>query len=60
LRDASFFLSAGDETLIRIARDGSERDFNITPVSHPELAPIPTPAIESPTDPSHLPIKIDR
>jgi serine protease Do len=60
LRDASFFLSAGDETLIRIARDGSERDFNITPVSHPELAPIPTPAIESPTDPAHLPIKIDR
>jgi len=36
--DASFFLSAEDETLLRVAREGSEREFRITPIDHPELS----------------------
>jgi S1-C subfamily serine protease len=33
--DASFFLTAEDQTTIRVARDGSERDFSITPIDNP-------------------------
>jgi S1-C subfamily serine protease len=34
--DASFFLSAEDETKIRVARDGSERDFSVTATDNPD------------------------
>ncbi|MEP6668218.1 MAG: S1C family serine protease [Chthoniobacter sp.] len=51
--DASFFLTATDETLIRVARDGSERDFNVTPVDNPDARVSTTEGIEPP-------LKIDR
>jgi serine protease Do len=35
--DASFFLSAEDETIVRVARNGSEREFSVMPVDNPEL-----------------------
>lgn len=34
---ASFFLSAEDETIVRVAREGSERELTVTPVDHPNL-----------------------
>ena len=37
--NASFFLTADDETSVRVARDGSERDFNVTPAENPDLIP---------------------
>jgi hypothetical protein len=36
--DASFFLSAEDETIVRVARQGSEREFSVMPIDNPELA----------------------
>jgi serine protease Do len=45
--DASFFLSAEDETLLRVARGGSEREFQITPIDHPDLSRPPLPALGS-------------
>ncbi len=51
--DASFFLTATDETLIRVARDGSERDFNVTAVDNPDSR---VSAAES----AEPPLKIDR
>lgn len=35
--DASFFLSAEDETIVRVARQGSEREFSVMPVDNPDL-----------------------
>jgi hypothetical protein len=35
--DASFFLSAEDETIVRVTRQGSEREFSVMPVDNPEL-----------------------
>ena len=34
--DASFFLTAEDETIIRVSRDGSERDFKVTAADNPD------------------------
>jgi serine protease Do len=34
--NASYFLTAEDETDIRVNRDGSERDFQVTPVDNPD------------------------
>ncbi len=50
--DASFFLTAEDETLIRVARDGSEREFAVTPVDNPD-------ARVSNTAPPEPPLKIN-
>lgn len=36
--DASFFLSAEDEAIVRVAREGSEREFSVMPVDNPELS----------------------
>jgi serine protease Do len=36
--DASFFLSANDATLLRVAREGSERELSITPIDPPDAA----------------------
>ncbi|MDR3406157.1 MAG: S1C family serine protease [Chthoniobacter sp.] len=53
--DASFFLTAEDETTIRVSRDGSERDFNVTPIDNPDARVSTTePAAPQP------PLKIDR
>lgn len=45
--NASFFLTATDETIIRIARDGSERDISVMPIDPrtppPTVTPEPTP-----------------
>lgn len=46
--DASFFLTAQDETLIRVARAGSEREFAVTPVDNPDAHASPVPAPEPP------------
>jgi serine protease Do len=35
--DASFFLSAEDETVVRVSRGGVEREFNVVPIDHPYL-----------------------
>jgi serine protease Do len=56
--DASFFLTANDETLIRVARDGSERDFNVTPETPPAPAVEANPEVAEPPVPS--PVKGDR
>jgi len=45
--DASFFLSAEDETIVRVAREGSEREFSVMPVYHPDAARPPIPALGS-------------
>ncbi len=60
--DASFFLSAEDETVLRVAREGSEREFNVMPVDHPDLSRPRIPALGS-TGESAAPapgLKIDR
>jgi serine protease Do len=58
--DASFFLSAEDEIVLRIAREGSEREFSVMPVDHPDLSRPRLPAIGS-TGESAVPmLKIDR
>lgn len=61
LINASFFLSADDETTLRILRDGFEHEFSVIPIDHPDLNRPRTPALgstgESPTAPS---LKIDR
>lgn len=36
--DASYFLSPNGEVIVRVARDGSERDFPVMPVDHPDFA----------------------
>jgi len=51
--DASFFLTAEDETVIRVYREGSERQFTVTPVDNPD-------ARVSTTNPPEPPLKIDR
>lgn len=51
--DASFFLTAADETLIRVYRDGSERRFTVMPVDNPDSR-------ISTTTPPEPPFKIDR
>jgi serine protease Do len=43
--NASFFLTAQDETQIRVARDGSERDCSVTPILNPDLKPAKVGAI---------------
>ena len=58
--DASFFLTAEDQTLIRVARDGSERDFSITPIDNPDLPRAPLPAFDSAGEPPTPGFKIDR
>ncbi len=35
--DASFFLSAEDDTQLRVVREGSERELTVTPIDHPNL-----------------------
>jgi len=35
--NASFFLTAEDELPVRVAREGSEREFGVTPIDHPDL-----------------------
>ena len=35
--DASFFLSAEDETVVRVAREGSEKDFTVMPIENPDV-----------------------
>ncbi len=58
--DASFFLSAEDETVVRVIRDGSEREFNVVPVDHPDLNRPQVPAIGSTGDSAAPGLKIDR
>ena len=53
--DASFFLTAEDETVIRVTRDGSQRDFNVTPADNPDARPR-----VSTTGVPEVPLKIDR
>lgn len=53
--NASFFLTAQDETEIRVARDGSERDFNVTPILNPDL---PSHALGSNDDGANPGLKI--
>jgi len=53
--NASFFLTAQDETDIRVARDGSERDFNVTPIDNPDLQPN---AVGSTTESANSGLKI--
>lgn len=59
--NASFFLSAEDETILRVNRDGSEREFHVMPVDHPDLSRPRIPALGS-TGESAVPpgLKIDR
>jgi serine protease Do len=45
--DASFFLSAEDETLVRITREGSEREISVMPIDHPDLSRPRLPALGS-------------
>jgi serine protease Do len=55
--DASFFLSPEGEVNVRVARDGSERDFPVMPIDHPDFArphpPVPTlePGLEQTVSP---------
>lgn len=51
--DASFFLTAEDDTVIRVYREGSERQFTVTPTDNPD-------ARVSTTNPPEPPLKIDR
>jgi serine protease Do len=37
--NASFFLTAEDQTDIRVEREGSERDFTVTPIDSPDIVP---------------------
>jgi S1-C subfamily serine protease len=39
--DASFFLSADDEVVLRVAREGSEREFSVVPSDHPDRPRLP-------------------
>ena len=36
--DAAFFLSAEDETVVRVVRDGAEKTISVVPVDHPDLS----------------------
>jgi serine protease Do len=56
--DASFFLTAEDVTLIRVARDGVEQNFSITPVDNPDTAHSPAPTIEPPTESPETPTPV--
>ena len=58
--DASFFLSAEDETIVRVAREGSEREFSVVPVDHPDLNRPRVPAIGSAGEAATSGLKIDR
>ncbi len=58
--NASFFLSAEDETLLRVTREGSEREFNVMPVDHPDLLRPRLPALGSTGENSAPALKIDR
>jgi serine protease Do len=58
--DASFYLSAEDETVVRVARDGSEREFTVMPVDHPDLSRPRLPTLGSTGESAVPPIKIDR
>ncbi len=58
--DASFFLSAEDETLLRVSREGSEREFMVTPVDHPDLSRPRLPALGSTGESASPTLKIDR
>lgn len=51
--DASFFLTAEDETVIRVYREGSEHQFTVTPIDNPDSR-------VSTTNPPEPPLKIDR
>jgi serine protease Do len=60
LLDASFFMSAGDELTIRIARDGAQIQLGVTPVDPPDLMRPRLPALGS-TGETAVPIlTIDR
>ena len=46
--DASYFLTAGDDVLVGVMRDGVEMDFHVEPTYHPALArfqPVGAPAM---------------
>ncbi len=58
--DASFFLSAEDETILRVAREGSERELSVMPVDHPDLSRPRLPAIGSTGETAAPVLKIDR
>jgi serine protease Do len=58
--DASFFLSAEDETILRVAREGSEREFNVTPVDPPDLVRPRLPTLGSTGESGAPTLKIDR
>jgi serine protease Do len=58
--NASFFMTAEDELPVRVAREGSEREFNVTPVDHPDL-PRPKLPIFGSTGETPVPtLQIDR
>ncbi|EDY19809.1 PDZ/DHR/GLGF domain protein [Chthoniobacter flavus Ellin428] len=56
---ASFFLTATDETTIRVARDGSEQDFSVMPVD-PRPVPAAIPAPAATPAPAAIPAKADQ
>jgi S1-C subfamily serine protease len=39
LVDATFFLTAGEEAIVRISRGGSQMDLPVTPTLHPGSPP---------------------
>jgi len=57
--DASFFLTAEDVTIIRVARDGLEQNFNVTPIDNPDLARFHLPTFGS-TETTEPRLKIGR
>jgi len=57
--DASFFLSPGGEVIVRVVRDGSERDFPVMPIDHPDFTrprPLTLDPTLEPTGNSSVPI----
>ena len=58
--DASFFLTAEDVTMIRVARDGSEREFSIMPVDNPDSARSPLPTFGAAADTPSPALKLGR
>jgi len=58
--DASFFLSAEDETVLRVAREGSEHRFNVTPIDHPDLSRARLPTLGSTGETAAPVLQLDR
>ena len=56
--DASFFLSPEGEVIVRVARDGSERDFPVMPVDHPDFGRphLPPPILDPALEPTVSPV----